>query len=140
MGPISETLLRVSSPHEIRPPLKLQGACVPVELATTQLDEAARYAPIYDVDLDRDGRLDGYVPRFDGEAVVWDAYVMRGGCGHAVGTFPRPPADPHTTEMGESGLVDLTVSELAVDEHGREHKVPVTYRFDGTRYVRPEPS
>ncbi len=140
LGPRSETLLRVASKAEIRPEVGFETPCVPVPLARAELDESSRFGPIYDVDLDRDGRLDAYAPRFDGERVVWDAYAMRGACGHPARTFPRLPADPHTTEMGESGLVDLTVSEPVVDEDGRERKVPVTYRFDGTSYLRPEPS
>ncbi|MBV1858306.1 MAG: hypothetical protein KUG77_07830, partial [Nannocystaceae bacterium] len=82
MGPISETLLRVSGPSENRPQVELEGVCVSVPLAKRKLDPASRYGPVFDVDLDRDGRLDGYVPRFDGAAVVWDVYVMRGSCGH----------------------------------------------------------
>lgn len=140
VGYRSETLLRVYSPDEIRPPLELSTPCVPVMLSLEELDASSRYAPIYDVDLDRDGRLDVYVPRLEGEDVVWDAHVMRGGCGHHVGTFVRLPADPHTTEMGPEGLVPLTVAEPQVDEDGRERKVPVTYRFNGTAYERPEPS
>ncbi len=84
--------------------------------------------------------MDGYVPRFDGVNVVWDAYVMRGSCGHRVGTFGRLPSDPHTTELGPAGLVAVTVAEPSVDKDGRRRKTPVTYRFDGTRYVPPKPS
>lgn len=140
MGPISETLLRVSGPTENRSRVPLEGICVSVPLAKRKLDPASRYGPLFDVDLDRDGYLDGYVPRFDGVAVVWDAYVMRGSCGHRVGTFPKLPADPHTTELGPTGLVDLTVAEPSIDKDGRRRKTPVTYRFDGARYVRPRPS
>lgn len=138
VGPVSETLLRISSPAEHGPPLELTGPCTPVAVARPELDAASRYAPIYDVDLDRDGRLDAYVPRAEGEDVVWDAYVMRGACGVRVGTFTRLPADPHTTAMGDSGLVDLTMAETIVDEDGRNRQIPITFRFDGTRYVRPE--
>ena len=139
-GPRSETLLRVSSADDIRPPVEFSTPCVPVALSTPKIDEASRYSALYDVDLDRDGRLDAYVPRWDGEAVVWDAYAMRGACGHLVGTFPRLPGNPHTTQMGSTGMVDLTVAEPQVDEDGRERRVPVTYRFNGTVYERPEPS
>lgn len=147
-GPKSDTLLRISSPTEHRPTVQFSGVCTPIAVARPELDAASRFAPIYDVDLDRDGRLDVYVPRIpeEGEAegdedgVVWDAYVMRGACGYRVGTFVRLPAEPHTTEMGEAGLVDLTMAETSVDEDGRRRQRPVTFHFDGTRYVRPEPS
>lgn len=140
IGPRSRTVLRVSFGADIQPPVQFASPCVPVALSTPVLDEASRYSPVYDVDLDRDGRLDAYVPRFDGEDVVWDAYAMRGACGHLVGTFPRLPADPHTTAMSSTGLVDLTVAEPRIDEDGRERRVPITYHFDGTAYVPPEPS
>jgi hypothetical protein len=139
-GPVSETLLRVSGPGENRPQVELEGICVSLPLLKPRLDPASRYGPLFDVDLDRDGYLDGYVPRFDGVEVVWDVYVMRGSCGYRVGTLPRLPADPHTTELGSSGLVDLTVAEPSIDPDGRRRKTPVTYRFDGARYVPPQPS
>lgn len=140
MGPISQTLLRVSGPDENRPQVELEGSCVSVSIAKRRLDPASRYGPLFDVDLDRDGRLDGYVPRFDGVNVVWDAYVMRGSCGHRVGTFSILPADPHTTVLGPTGLVNLTFAEAEVGEDGRHRKVPVTYRFDGVQYVKLQPS
>ncbi len=140
LGPASETLLRVSAPTELRAPPQLTSPCEPVTLARDTLDEASRYGPIYDVDLDRDGRLDVYVPRAEGDRVVWDARVMRGACGHLVGTFERLPGDPHTTKLGEDALVDLTIAEEHIDEDGRRRGVPVTYHFDGQRYVRPEAS
>ncbi len=140
LGPASETLLRVSGPSELRPRASLPGPCEDVTLARRQTDAASRFGPIYDVDLDRDGQLDVYVPRAEGDRVVWDARVMRGSCGHLVGTFERLPADPHTTRFGEAALVDLTIAEERVDDDGRHRRVPVTLHFDGRRYVRPEAS
>ncbi len=134
-GPTSTTLLRVTSTRELGAKPTFSTSCEPVGIALPTLDEAARYGPVYDVDLDRDGRLDVYVPRAEGDDIVWDAVVMSASCGHRVGTFVRLPADPHMNLLGPGGLVDLTVSEPRVDDDGRTRRVPVTYRYDGTSYV-----
>ncbi len=137
-GGVSETILRVTGPADIQPSVPLKGACEPVPISAETFDEASRYAPVYDVDLDRDGQLDVYVPRWNGSKVVWDARVMRGTCGHLVGTFPRLPADPHTSKLSSAVLVDLTVSLEVELDNGRRRKVPVTYSFDGSNYVAPD--
>jgi hypothetical protein len=127
---------------EARRGLRLPGACVPIGLT-----EAGGWMPVLDVDLDRDGRLDLFVPRRanppdpseDGEVqpraeVVWDAYVMRGDCGYAVGSFGAVPPSDHASEPGRRGLIDLAVPDRTTVD-GVQQWVAEVWWFDGSKYA-----
>jgi hypothetical protein len=134
-------------PAEFTRRVRLPAGCEPVALARElELHRSVGVQPVRDVDLDRDGRLDAFVPRVGTEVlpgetqprVVWDALVMRDGCGHTVGTFTEVPYDDHFAAVGPRGLVDLTVrSRKAID--GRAVRVVERMRFTGARYVASSP-
>jgi hypothetical protein len=125
-------ILRMIAPGEFTQEVPLPEGCESVALARDLA--LGRVQPVRDVDLDRDGRLDAFVPRRGDEVlpgeteprVVWDALVMRGGCGHRVGTFSAVPYDDHFAPVGPHGLIDLTV---------RSDGEVVRMRFTGTQYV-----
>ena len=131
-------------PAEFSRRVRLPGGCETVALARElELQRGVRVQPVRDVDLDRDGRLDAFVPRLGdvmpGETeprVVWDALVMRDGCGHRVGTFTEVPYDDHFAVVGPRGLLDLTVrSRKTID--GKAVRVVERMRFTGVRYEEP---
>jgi hypothetical protein len=135
-------IVRMIGPAEFSRRVRLPGGCETVALARElELQRGVRVQPVRDVDLDRDGRLDAFVPRLGdvvlpGETqprVVWDALVMRDGCGHDVGTFTEVPYDDHFAVVGPRGLLDLTVRSRKVID-GKTVRVVERMRFSGTRY------
>jgi hypothetical protein len=133
-------ILRLTGPGESTRRVRLPEACQPVALAQDlELHRDGGVQPVRVVDLDRDGRLDAFVPRrvtTDAESrVVWDALVMRDGCGHRVGTFTDVPYDDHFAPVGPHGLIDLTVRSRQPDGE----RVVERMQFTGTRYVVSSP-
>lgn len=148
-------VVRVIEPGEFNRRVRLPGECVRVAIGHRDAGHrSASYMPIFSVDLDRDGRLDAFVPRprpaqdvevlahglehgiaaISGGAVVWDAYVMRGACGHRVGTFDAVPDEEHFAPPGRRGLIDLRAPVFDKDEEGDVRRVSRAYWFDGQRY------
>jgi len=140
----THAVVRSSVPPESAP--VLAGACTEITVTTDLVQDAQLlYRTLLDLDLDRDGVLDPMVPRVledrngDGRAsreeTVWDLFVMRGDCGHFVGTLPDQPRADHFFPVGEHGLIDLVVVRRVQDKHVTER-----YTFDGQRYVLAEQS
>lgn len=136
------TTMRMATPGEFGRKVPLRGECAPVALARPGgRDAASRFAPVFSADLDRDGRLDGFVPRTstveDGDEapeVVWDVVVTRGECGHVVGTLWGIPIDSEFAPLGTRGLADLIlVSRREID--GKRRRVIEQISFNGKRYA-----
>ncbi len=136
-------ILRLIAPSERAKEVTLPEACEPIALAEDlALHRGGGVQPVRDVDLDRDGRLDAFVPRRTDEVlpgdtqpqVVWDALVMRDGCGHRVGTFTAVPYDDHFAPVGPHGLIDLTVRSRKTTD-GQVVREVERYRFTGAQYV-----
>lgn len=90
------------------------------------------------VDLDGDGRLDVLVPHAKLGSCPWevphDVYVMRGACGHRLGTVVGSIEEPTFTAPFHKGLRDIHTSaswasgaRLVPEHHTRERR----YVFDG---------
>jgi hypothetical protein len=92
------------------------------------------------IDVDGDARLDVLVPHASGGACPWDVphdvYVMRGTCGHKIGTIAGPLDAPTHTTTFHSGIREIRTSaswastgkaEMVPDHHTRAR----SYRFDG---------
>lgn len=136
-------IVRTIGPGEFSRRVRLPEGCARVELARDpELHRGVGVQPVRDVDLDRDGRLDAFVPRLGDEVlpgethprVVWDAMVMREDCWHTVGTFTEVPYDDHFATAAPRGLIDLTVRSRKV-EGGAVVRVVEELRFTGARYV-----
>ncbi len=92
----------------------------------------------YDVtgdDMDADGDRDVIVkPGWNcGESCKRSIYVMRGKCGHYVGTFTSTERFEFTAEKSH-GLNDLSARPKRVEDDGEVHCRNVVYRFDGKQY------
>jgi hypothetical protein len=146
LGEGTHAVIRSIAPLEFERAPVLSGACTEVAVTTDLVQDAQLlYRQLLDIDLDRDGVLDPMVPRAvadrdgDGRAsreeTVWDLFVMRGGCGHFVGTIPDQPSADHFFPVGPKGLIDLVVVRRVRDKHVTER-----YAFDGQRYVVAEQS
>jgi len=119
--------------------LPLEPKCDLVQwLADQPLGESARHAPIIDIDLDRDGRLDVLLPTNGFHGVEWEAFVLRGSCAHEVGRLPGKPRADHASAVGPNGLLDLSVS-VRMGEVDRPTHVEKTLRYDGGRFVELTP-
>ena len=136
-------ILRIIGPDELAQQVELPDGCEVVALADDlALHRGGGVQPVRDVDLDRDGRLDAFVPRRGDEVlpgetepqIVWDALVMRDGCGHRVGTFTEVPYDDHFAPVGPHGLIDLTVRSRKAKD-GEVVREVERMRFTGERYA-----
>jgi hypothetical protein len=147
LGDDVRVVVRAMGPQEFAKPVPLEGPCVEPPYARAVEAAPARYAPVFDFDLDRDGRLDLLVPRVDEDAkpvpgermpMLWDVYVTRGACGVMVATLPDVPADDVASPTSEGGLIDLAVRRrVTVD--GQPKRVLELHRFAGGRYVASNP-
>ncbi len=135
------TTMRMATAGEFGRPVPLPGSCVPLALARPGPEDASsRFGPAFSGDFDRDGSLDGFVPRAsqpeDGKGapeVVWDVVVTRGDCGHVVGTLWGVPIDTVFAPLGPRGLVNLIlVTPREVD--GKRRRVIEELQFTGKRY------
>ncbi|HEX5503429.1 MAG TPA: hypothetical protein VFW96_12460 [Thermomicrobiales bacterium] len=124
-------------------PPPLPGPCVPVPRVRNEVhsrDGAARWVvethTVPDLDLDGHGSPVVLVPAADPDlypdTLRWTLYIMRGECGHAVGTIDG--LDDPALEAGEShGLRNL--STLRPSGPGPRGALVLTpYTFDGRRY------
>lgn len=100
-------------------------------------------------DLDGDGVPELYVPHAKAGRCPWDiphdVYVMRGDCGHKVGTIVGTIDDATLLSRFEHGL-RIIHTRASWASHGREHPEPVhhtrtwTYTFDGRRFEQTDAS
>ena len=152
----STITLRVIEPGEFDRRVRLPGRCEGVTLDPVDpQSRLAAYMPVHMVDLDRDGRLDVFLPRpreqtqklpiptegdlpasLPGVEVQWDAYVMRGECGHFVGTFDGLPEEEHFAPPGRKGLVDLRAPVFEVGDDDEVRRIKRAFWFDGDAYVQ----
>ncbi len=95
-------------------------------------------------DLDGDGVSDRFVPARSTESCPWsipyDVYIMRGSCGHKVGTIVGHIDEPTYIAPMKKGIREVhTRAEWA--EYGRTRPEPIhhtvlrTYAFDGHKLV-----
>jgi hypothetical protein len=88
-------------------------------------------------DLDGDGSIDTFVkPAWAcGDACKRSVYVMRGTCGHYVGTFPS--VDRYEAlDQKTNGLRDLSTRPRQHEDDGEMHCYQVVYKFDGKAYQK----
>jgi hypothetical protein len=122
--------------------LKLPGDCVdPLSDgdrhdATKPFDKRVQL-DVRNEDLDGDGVTDVFVkPGWAcGESCNRSAYVIRGTCGHYVGTFPSTDRF-ETLDTKTNGLKDLSTRPKRQEEDGQVHCYNVIWKFDGTEYKR----
>ncbi len=109
--------------------------------------------PIEPIDLDGDGELDRFVPRKNAgkcpRDLIYDVYLMRGECGHLIGSLSGELRDDSHISKLSHGVRTLYTEErwgtykrgskLGGEEHDRvfqprlsHHRVR-QYRFDGTK-------
>lgn len=120
--------------------LKMPGDCVdPVSDgdrhdSTRPFDKHVQQ-DVRDEDLDGDGVVDAFVkPGWScGESCKRSVYVVRGTCGHYVGTFPSMDKF-ETVETKTNGLKDLSTRPRIQEEDGKIHCYQVILKFDGTAY------
>ena len=90
---------------------------------------------VRDEDLDGDGVGDAFVkPAWAcGDSCMRSAYVMRGTCGHFVGSFPSIDRYESIDTM-TNGLKDLLTRPRRVEDDGQMHCYQIVLKFDGTEY------
>lgn len=125
-----------SSSSSFKPP----GTCVDVVSdgdthdSTRPFDKHVQL-DVRDFDLDGDGVVDAFVkPAWAcGNSCNRSAYVVRGTCGHWVGTFPS--VDRYEAlDSKTNGLKDLSVRPRREEEDGQLHCYNVILKYDGTEY------
>lgn len=86
-------------------------------------------------DLDGDGIVDVFVkPGWScGESCNRSVYVVRGTCGHYVGTFPSTERF-ETADTKTNGLKDLSTRPKRQGDDGAAHCFNELWKFDGTQY------
>lgn len=120
--------------------VKLPGDCVDPIADGDRHDPARPFdkhvqQDVRDEDLDGDGAIDSFVkPGWScGDACKRSAYVMRGHCGHYVGTFSS--VDRYEAlDTKSNGLKDLSVRPRRVEDDGEMHCYQIVLKFDGTEY------
>lgn len=122
------------------PTVKLPGDCVDPLGDGDKHDPARPFdkhvqQDVRDDDLDGDGAIDSFVkPGWGcGDACKRSAYVMRGTCGHYVGTFPSVDRYEALDEK-TNGLRDISTRPRKVEDDGNMHCYQVILKFDGSEY------
>lgn len=118
----------------------LPGECVDPAVDGDRHDPARPFdkhvqSDVRDDDLDGDGIVDMFVkPGWAcGDACRRSAYVMRGTCGHWVGTFPS--VDRYEAlDTKSHGLRDISTRPRRVEDDGQMHCYNVILAFDGEQY------
>lgn len=90
---------------------------------------------VRDEDLDGDGVVDAFVkPGWAcGDSCVRSVYVVRGTCGHYVGSFPSMD-NYFAHETKSNGLKDISTRPRHMEEDSQIHCYEQVYKFDGTKY------
>ncbi len=90
---------------------------------------------VRDEDLDGDGVVDAFVkPGWAcGDSCNRSVYVMRGTCGHYVGSFPSTDKF-ESVETKSNGLKDLSTRPRRHEDDNQMHCYQVILKFDGTEY------
>ncbi len=90
---------------------------------------------VRDEDLDGDGVVDAFVkPAWScGDSCVRSVYVVRGTCGHYVGSFPSMD-NYFAQETKSNGLKDVSARPRRIEDDNQMHCYEQIYKFDGTQY------
>lgn len=122
--------------------LAMPGDCVDPVIDGDKHDASRPFdkhvqADVRNEDLDGDGAMDTFVkPGWGcGDACKRSVYVMRGHCGHYVGTFPS--IDRYEAlETKSNGLRDLSTRPRQHEDDGELHCYQVVFKFDGKLYQK----
>jgi hypothetical protein len=119
---------------------KMPGDCVDPVIDGDRHDSSRPFdkhvqQDVRDEDLDGDGVVDSFVkPAWAcGEACKRSAYVMRGTCGHYVGSFPSDEKY-YAQETKSNGLKDLSTHPRRIEDDNQMHCYEQILKFDGTQY------
>jgi hypothetical protein len=120
--------------------LKMPGDCVDPVVDGDRHDSNKPFdkhvqQDVRDEDLDGDGVIDAFVKPawFCGESCLRSVYVVRGNCGHYVGSFPSVD-NYYSLETKSNGLKDLSTRPHVQESDNQTHCYETIYKFDGTAY------
>lgn len=120
--------------------LKLPGECVDPVIDGDRHDSNKPFdkhvqQDVKDEDLDGDGVVDAFVKPawYCGDSCVRSVYVMRGHCGHYVGSFPSVD-NYYAHETKTNGLKDISTRPRHMEDDNQIHCYEQIFKFDGTKY------
>ncbi len=119
---------------------KMPGDCVDPTVDGDRHDSTRPFdkhvqQDVRDDDLDGDGVVDAFVkPAWAcGDSCIRSVYVMRGTCGHYVGSFPSQDGY-FAQETKSNGLKDLSTRPRRIEDDSQMHCYEQIFKFDGTQY------